>query len=250
MATRSYLFVTSVFAIALLLITAVPSADAALLKPKLMDSESYGETWTAIADLEDGTYVLLQYVFTNAGMGDGKGGCRALVVGPGKKGHNAATRVDRDEWSYNSAKKSLKVGACSLSSSGGRTTFVARAGKISVRLTLREGLKRVRPPGHRVRAGDDFFEAEVLILHHPTTIQENYQPVVHARTVRQTARILFMDKPLLRTGDRAMVRFRFMYRPEYLQVGTKVLFTEGKTKAIGSIKELVSPTAASPDAVG
>ena len=163
MATRSHLLVASVFAAALLFFASVPSAHASLLKPKLMDSESYGETWTAIADLEDGTYVLLQYVFTNAGMGDGKGACRALVVPPGKKGHNAATRVDRDEWSYNSAKKSLKVGACTLSSSGGRTTFSARAGKLSVRLTLREGLKRVRPPGHRVRVDDDFFEAEVLV---------------------------------------------------------------------------------------
>ena len=27
--------------------------------------------------------------------------------------------------------------------------------------------------------------------------------------------------------------FEFMYRPEYLQLNTKVLFTEGKTKAIG-----------------
>lgn len=152
-------------ALSLLLFSGLLSSQAAasLLKPKLLDSESYGETWTAIADLEDGGYVLLQYVFTNAGMGDGKGACRVLVVPPGKKGQNAAARVDRDEWSYDAGKKSLKVGDCTLSSRGGRTTFSARAERLSVRLTLREGLKRVRPPRHRVRAGDDFFEAEVLI---------------------------------------------------------------------------------------
>jgi hypothetical protein len=134
-----------------------------LLKPKLLDTESYGETWTAIADLEGGAYVLLQYVFTNAGMGDGKAACRALVVPPGKKGRNAAVRVDREDWKFDAAKKSLQVGACSLSSRGGRTTFSARAQNVSVRLTIRQGVKRVRPPGYRVRAGDDFFEAEVLI---------------------------------------------------------------------------------------
>ena len=55
------------------------------------------------------------------------------------------------------------------------------------------------------------FEAEVLILHHPTTIHENYQPVVHTGTVRQTARIVSMKSALLRTGDRSKVVFQFMY---------------------------------------
>ena len=48
-----------------------------------------------------------------------------------------------------------------------------------------------------------------------------------------------MDKEVLRTGVRARVTFEFMYRPEYLRTGTKVLFTEGKTKAIGTIRELI-----------
>ncbi len=53
------------------------------------------------------------------------------------------------------------------------------------------------------------FEAEVLILHHPTTIKVNYEPVIHARTVRQTARIVSMTTELLRTGDRCVCRFRY-----------------------------------------
>ena len=45
------------------------------------------------------------------------------------------------------------------------------------------------------------------------------------------------------TGVRARVTFEFMYRPEFLQPGTKVLFTEGKTKAIGTIVELLGAAA-------
>ena len=48
-----------------------------------------------------------------------------------------------------------------------------------------------------------------------------------------------MDKDVLRTGVRARVKFEFMYRPEFLQKDTKVLFTEGKTKAIGTICDLI-----------
>jgi len=82
------------------------------------------------------------------------------------------------------------------------------------------------------------FTAEVLILHHPTTIQINYQPVLHVNQIRQSARIISMDHPLLRSGDRAMVRFQFMYRSEYLQVGDRFVFRENRTKGIGVIREI------------
>lgn len=75
----------------------------------------------------------------------------------------------------------------------------------------------------------------MLVLHHPTTIQVNYQPMVHARAVRQSARILRMTDPLLRTGDRALCLFRFMYRPEFITSGTPLLFREGRTKGVGRI---------------
>jgi hypothetical protein len=42
----------------------------------------------------------------------------------------------------------------------------------------------------------------------------------------------------LRTGDRANVRFRFIKSPEYLRLGMKLVFREGRTKAIGSIAKL------------
>lgn len=79
----------------------------------------------------------------------------------------------------------------------------------------------------------------MLVLHHPTTIQVNYQPMVHARAVRQSARILRMTDPLLRTGDRALCLFRLMYRPEFLTPGTPLLFREGRTKGVGRITRVL-----------
>jgi GTPase len=59
--------------------------------------------------------------------------------------------------------------------------------------------------------------------------------MVHCDGIRQTARIVNMDKSILRTGDRAIVRFRFMQSPEYVKLGSKVLFREGRTKGLGKI---------------
>jgi len=84
------------------------------------------------------------------------------------------------------------------------------------------------------------FLCDVVVLHSQTTMRVNYQPILYARNVRQCVRIAAMDKEVLRTGVRAKVTFEFMFRPEFLVVGSKVLFTEGKTKAIGTISELLT----------
>ena len=46
-----------------------------------------------------------------------------------------------------------------------------------------------------------------------------------------------MDRELLRSGDRALVRFRFKARPEYVVPGTRFVFREGRTKGIGVVIE-------------
>jgi len=79
------------------------------------------------------------------------------------------------------------------------------------------------------------FEAKVVILHHGTTIRANYQPIIHCGVVRQAARVVWMSSGLLRTGDEGTLRFRFMFRPELIHRGMKILFREGRTKGLGEI---------------
>ncbi|MEW5298295.1 MAG: hypothetical protein WDW36_001435 [Sanguina aurantia] len=79
------------------------------------------------------------------------------------------------------------------------------------------------------------FEADIAILTHSTTIQPRYQAVIHCEIIRQAARVVAMDKERLRSGDRACVRFRFIQRPEYVTIGTRFVFREGRTKGIGIV---------------
>ncbi|RPD59809.1 P-loop containing nucleoside triphosphate hydrolase protein [Lentinus tigrinus ALCF2SS1-6] len=85
------------------------------------------------------------------------------------------------------------------------------------------------------------FEGQVLILYHNTTLQRNYQAMLHCGAVRQTVRIVSMDHPqgILRTGDRATVTFEFISHPEFIKEGMKLLFREGKTKGLGVITRLL-----------
>jgi GTPase len=99
---------------------------------------------------------------------------------------------------------------------------------------IRRGVMCMREPKASMR-----FEADVTILHHPSTIQTSYQPIIHSGTVRQAAKIISMDKELVRTGDKARVVFEFMYHPEYLEDNSALVFREGRTKGIGKIVNIL-----------
>ena len=62
--------------------------------------------------------------------------------------------------------------------------------------------------------------------------------LVHCGSTRQTASILTIDREHLRTGDKASCRFRFIKGPEFLHVGTRMVFRERRTKAVGSITKI------------
>mmetsp|Transcript_36340 Transcript_36340/g.82339 ORF Transcript_36340/g.82339 Transcript_36340/m.82339 type:complete len:384 (+) Transcript_36340:559-1710(+) len=83
------------------------------------------------------------------------------------------------------------------------------------------------------------FNAEVVILHHATTIRNKYQAMIHVGVVRQAASVKDMSSELLRTGDKAIVTFRFLYHAEYLTIGSPLLFREGRTKGLGRVVELL-----------
>lgn len=62
--------------------------------------------------------------------------------------------------------------------------------------------------------------------------------MLHVGAVSQTCSVIDIDRPFIRTGDRALVAFRFIQRPEFLAPGDRVLFREGKTKGLGIVKSI------------
>jgi len=129
------------------------------------------------------------------------------------------------------------------------------------RSDVRKGMVLLDPTSEPISTMS--FEADVLVLHHPTTIKENYQAVIHCGNVRQTAKMvriaeknkkgkdgeeiktenLNTPKDLcLRTGNKASVLFRFMTRPETLHQGSMIIFREGTTKGVGKVTRVYYDT--------
>ncbi|KAA8584991.1 hypothetical protein FQN60_003685 [Etheostoma spectabile] len=121
---------------------------------------------------------------------------------------------------------------------GGQTASFAL--KKIKRSSIRKGMVMVSPRLCPQATWE--FEAEILVLHHPTTISPRYQAMVHCGSIRQTATILSMNKDCLRTGDKASVHFRFIKTPEYLHCDQRLVFREGRTKAVGTITKLLQST--------
>lgn len=117
---------------------------------------------------------------------------------------------------------------------GGQTASFAL--KKIKRSSIRKGMVMVSPKLDPKACWE--FEGEILVLHHPTTISVKYQAMVHVGSVRQTATIISMTSEHLRTGDKAIVRFRFIKNPEYLRPDMRMVFREGRTKAIGTVSKL------------
>jgi GTPase len=82
------------------------------------------------------------------------------------------------------------------------------------------------------------FQAKVKICNSSSTITNKYQPVVHCGGISQSVRIVAMDKEYLRSYDEGVITFRFMYRPEYLEVGNIFIMREGNLKALGKVLKI------------
>ncbi|XP_072527294.1 GTP binding protein 1, like [Salminus brasiliensis] len=117
---------------------------------------------------------------------------------------------------------------------GGQTASLAL--KKIKRSAIRKGMVMVSPRLSPLASWE--FEAEILVLHHPTTISPRYQAMVHCGSIRQTATFLAMNRECLRTGDKATVHFRFIKTPEFLHLGQRLVFREGRTKAVGTVTKL------------
>ncbi|KAF7428686.1 hypothetical protein PC9H_007915 [Pleurotus ostreatus] len=152
----------------------------------------------------------------------------AVMFGPDANG-NYQNTIIRSMQRKRANVKSADAGQC-----------VSLALKRTRRADVRKGMvlvHKTETPPRPVKQ----FEGQVLILYHNTTLQRNYQAMLHCGAIRQTVRIIGMDHPngVLRTGDRATVQFEFISHPEFIKEGMKLLFREGKTKGLGMITRLL-----------
>jgi elongation factor 1-alpha len=82
------------------------------------------------------------------------------------------------------------------------------------------------------------FEAEVMVLNHPTRVDAGYEPVVHLETVSEAATFHPEGGQLL-PGDTGSTRVRFKFSPYLVEPGQRFVFREGRSKGVGTVTRVI-----------
>ncbi|XP_058507457.1 GTP-binding protein 2 [Solea solea] len=196
--------------------------------PPLSNSKAQEELMQQLTEFQVDEIYTVPEVGTVVGGTLYSGICREgdhLVVGPTDSGQF----------------KELSVGSIQRNRSACRVLRAGQAATLALgnfdRSLLRKGMVMVSPEMDPTICWK--FEAEIVLLFHTKTFHKGFQVTVHIRNVRQTATVeAVYGKEELRTGEKAVVLFKFIKQPEYLKVGAKVLFREGVTKGIGHVTKL------------
>ncbi|XP_037055484.1 GTP-binding protein 2 isoform X2 [Peromyscus eremicus] len=201
--------------------------------PPLTNSKEQEELMQQLTEFQVDEIYTVPEVGTVVGGTLSSGICREgdqLVVGPTDDGRFLELRVCSIQRNR-SACRVLRAGQAATLALGDFDRALLRKGMVMVSPEMNPTICSV-------------FEAEIVLLFHATTFRRGFQVTVHVGNVRQTAvveKIHAKDK--LRTGEKAVVRFRFLKHPEYLKVGAKLLFREGVTKGIGHVTDVQAITA-------
>ncbi|XP_054455913.1 GTP-binding protein 2 [Anoplopoma fimbria] len=196
--------------------------------PPLSNSKEQEELMQQLTEFQVDEIYTVPEVGTVVGGTLYSGICREgddLVVGPTDSGHF----------------HKLTIGSIQRNRSGCRVLRAGQAATLALgnfdRSLLRKGMVLVSPEMDPTICW--MFEAEIVLLFHAKTFHKGFQVTVHIGNVRQTATVeAVYGKEELRTGEKAVVLFKFIKHPEYLKVGAKVLFREGVTKGIGHVTKL------------
>jgi GTPase len=74
----------------------------------------------------------------------------------------------------------------------------------------------------------------------PRVVKGNYQPLIHTQTVRQCAKVIDLPSDLeIIPGQNFTLKLRFLYRPEFLEQGTRLMIRDTFMTAVGIIQSVL-----------
>lgn len=190
------------------LLVALGANKVRSFEPQLASPESFAETFSIIADLDDGTYIQVQVAVTNAGFGSGKGGCRLVILAPGQKAFAARASLSREEWSYKAPTNTLDMGPCKLTGDDKLTQVQAELDGGGVVLEIAAAAQKLVTPASGIKIGDAFYDLDLVV----PWAKVNATVMLPNQAPRQVAGVSFSDHSRATTVPkelaRGWVRFR------------------------------------------
>ncbi len=140
------------------------------LRPLFLKRSTYGESFTFIADLDDGSYLQLSMSITNLGLGSTRGLCRALVIpaqGPPWNG-SAHFGIAAVKWTDGEVER-LSVGTCSAWVEAVTSGAEVHLEGGTVRLVFGDRIQLYSPRDTIFSVGEGRYQTEVLLYRAPVS---------------------------------------------------------------------------------
>jgi GTPase len=84
------------------------------------------------------------------------------------------------------------------------------------------------------------LQATIAVIQHESVkgLKKGAQITVHIGSIRQTAVVEgIFGRDCLKANETGSALFRFVIRPEFVNVGISLLFRDGKTKGVGVVTQ-------------
>ena len=140
------------------------------LRPLFLKRSSYGESFTFIADLDDGSYVQVSMSITNLGLGSTRGLCRALVIAPQGAPWNGSAHFGLAalKWTAGAVER-LSIGTCSAWGEATASGAEVQLEHGTVRLVFGARIQLQSPRDATVSVGEGRYQTEVLLYRAPVS---------------------------------------------------------------------------------
>jgi len=134
--------------------------------PAVLPSKSYSEVYKLSALYDDQTFVQVQMMITNVGLGDSNAACELLVLRPEDKPSKTCRRFKKTSWSFLTAPNpTLSIGPCRLSQEGASSKCLIAFDSIVAAISIDKPTGLMQPPDTIVadKASKKFYINEVLV---------------------------------------------------------------------------------------
>ena len=160
-ATTHLFIALLVLSLSVSVLSQASAAPTQLFKINPTSEESYAESYTLVARLDNDDYLLLQAMVMNGGFGDEKPACRILYVPKGKNGINEVNR--EGAWLASKPEGKLRIGTCVLKETARGATWEAKTEKMSVKVYLKGQKGPSTTSTMNQQVGEKFFEHELIM---------------------------------------------------------------------------------------
>lgn len=201
--------------------------DSRVFEPLPLSEETYTESRTLIGVLKGGSYIHVQMMVTNVGLGSQKGVCKLLWLRPGHEPMSAVEKGSREQWLFDSQSESLTVNRCNMRNTKFGVVLTGRVEECHFEMKFSKRAQRVSLPQVTTATSDSLYEYELNIPWSDVQVQwtgpEGHTAQLEGRGFMDHSRSTAMPRELasrwlrflgLERGREVIIRLRYPSKME------------------------------------